>query len=224
MNIYTSISELVGKTPLLEPRNYAQAHRLNARLLLKLDHLNPAGSMKDRIALAMINEAEASGQLKPGAVIIEPTSGNTGIGLAAIAASRGYRIILTMPESMSVERRNILKAYGADIVLTEDSQGMKGAIAKAQDLAAATPGSFIPSQFTNPTNPRAHYETTGQEILNTLGDKIGGFVSGIGTGGTLVGTAKKLKEIAEFIEPFRKMWDDRFNKLESIMKNYKSKK
>ncbi len=139
MNIYTSISELVGKTPLLEPRNYAQAHRLNARLLLKLDHLNPAGSMKDRIALAMINEAEASGQLKPGAVIIEPTSGNTGIGLAAIAA-RGYRIILTMPESMSVERRNILKAYGADIVLTEDSQGMKGAIAKAQDLAAATSG------------------------------------------------------------------------------------
>ena len=178
MNIYTSISELVGKTPLLEPRNYAQAHRLNARLLLKLDHLNPAGSMKDRIALAMINEAEASGQLKPGAVIIEPTSGNTGIGLAAIAASRGYRIILTMPESMSVERRNILKAYGADIVLTEDSQGMKGAIAKAQDLAAATPGSFIPSQFTNPTNPRAHYETTGVEIWEDTDGEVDIVVAG----------------------------------------------
>ena len=193
MNIYTSISELVGKTPLLEPRNYAQAHRLNARLLLKLDHLNPAGSMKDRIALAMINEAEASGQLQSGSVIIEPTSGNTGIGLAAIAASRGYRIILTMPESMSVERRNILKAYGADIVLTEDSQGMKGAIAKAQDLAAATPGSFIPSQFTNPTNPRAHYETTGVEIYNQVKD-IDIFVCGVGTGGTISGVGKYLKE------------------------------
>ena len=194
MNIYTSISELVGKTPLLEPRNYAQAHRLNARLLLKLDHLNPAGSMKDRIALAMINEAEASGQLKPGAVIIEPTSGNTGIGLAAIAASRGYRIILTMPESMSVERRNILKAYGADIVLTEDSQGMKGAIAKAQDLAAATPGSFIPSQFTNPTNPRAHYETTGVEIWEDTDGEVDIVVAGVGTGGTITGIGRLLKE------------------------------
>ena len=193
MNIYTSISELVGKTPLLEPRNYAQAHRLNARLLLKLDHLNPAGSMKDRIALAMINEAEASGQLQSGSVIIEPTSGNTGIGLAAIAASRGYRIILTMPESMSVERRNILKAYGADIVLTEDSQGMKGAIAKAQDLAAATPGSFIPSQFTNPTNPRAHYETTGVEIWEDTDGKVDIFVAGVGTGGTVSGVGKYLK-------------------------------
>lgn len=194
MNIYTSISELVGKTPLLEPRNYAQAHRLNARLLLKLDHLNPAGSMKDRIALAMINEAEASGQLKSGSVIIEPTSGNTGIGLAAIAASRGYRIILTMPESMSVERRNILKAYGADIVLTEDSQGMKGAIAKAQDLAATTPGSFIPSQFTNPTNPRAHYETTGVEIWEDTDGEVDIVVAGVGTGGTITGIGRLLKE------------------------------
>jgi len=194
MNIYTSISELVGKTPLLEPRNYAQAHRLNARLLLKLDHLNPAGSMKDRIALAMINEAEASGQLQSGSVIIEPTSGNTGIGLAAIAASRGYRIILTMPESMSVERRNILKAYGADIVLTEDSQGMKGAIAKAQDLAATTPGSFIPSQFTNPTNPRAHYETTGVEIWEDTDGEVDIVVAGVGTGGTITGIGRLLKE------------------------------
>ena len=177
MNIYTSISELVGKTPLLEPRNYAQAHRLNARLLLKLDHLNPAGSMKDRIALAMINEAEASGQLKSGSVIIEPTSGNTGIGLAAIAASRGYRIILTMPESMSVERRNILKA-----------------IAKAQDLAATTPGSFIPSQFTNPTNPRAHYETTGVEIWEDTDGEVDIVVAGVGTGGTITGIGRLLKE------------------------------
>ena len=181
MNIYTSISELVGKTPLLEPRNYAQAHRLNARLLLKLDHLNPAGSMKDRIALAMINEAEASGQLQSGSVIIEPTSGNTGIGLAAIAASRGYRIILTMPESMSV-------------VLTEDSQGMKGAIAKAQDLAATTPGSFIPSQFTNPTNPRAHYETTGVEIWEDTDGEVDIVVAGVGTGGTITGIGRLLKE------------------------------
>ena len=194
MNIYTSRSELVGKTALLEPRNYAQAHRLNARLLLKLDHLNPAGSMKDRIALAMINEAEASGQLKSGSVIIEPTSGNTGIGLAAIAASRGYRIILTMPESMSVERRNILKAYGADIVLTEDSQGMKGAIAKAQDLAATTPGSFIPRQFTNPTNPRAHYETTGVEIWEDTDGEVDIVVAGVGTGGTITGIGRLLKE------------------------------
>jgi len=171
MNIYTSISELVGKTPLLEPRNYAQAHRLNARLLLKLDHLNPAGSMKDRIALAMINEAEASGQLQSGSVII-----------------------LTMPESMSVERRNILKAYGADIVLTEDSQGMKGAIAKAQDLAATTPGSFIPSQFTNPTNPRAHYETTGVEIWEDTDGEVDIVVAGVGTGGTITGIGRLLKE------------------------------
>ena len=194
MNIYTSISELVGKTPLLEPRNYAQAHRLNARLLLKLDHLNPAGSMKDRIALAMINEAEASGQLKSGSVIIEPTSGNTGIGLAAIAASRGYRIILTMPESMSVERRNILKAYGADIVLTEDSQGMKGAIAKADELAKEIPNSFIPGQFVNPANPKVHKETTGPEIWKDTDGAVDIFVAGVGTGGTVTGTGEYLKE------------------------------
>ena len=194
MNIYTSISELVGKTPLLEPRNYAQAHRLNARLLLKLDHLNPAGSMKDRIALAMINEAEASGQLQSGSVIIEPTSGNTGIGLAAIAASRGYRIILTMPESMSVERRNILKAYGADIVLTEDSQGMKGAIAKAEELRAATPGSVILQQFENPANPAVHVRTTGQEIWRDTDGKVDIFVAGVGTGGTVSGVGAALKE------------------------------
>ena len=193
MNIYTSISELVGKTPLLEPRNYAQAHRLNARLLLKLDHLNPAGSMKDRIALAMINEAEASGQLQSGSVIIEPTSGNTGIGLAAIAASRGYRIILTMPESMSVERRNILKAYGADIVLTEDSQGMKGAIAKAEELKAVTPGAVILQQFENPANPAMHLRTTGLEIWRDTEGKVDIFVAGVGTGGTVSGVGEALK-------------------------------
>lgn len=193
MNIYTSISELVGKTPLLEPRNYAQAHRLNARLLLKLDHLNPAGSMKDRIALAMINEAEASASSnRVPSSLNQPAA--TRHCLAAIAASRGYRIILTMPESMSVERRNILKAYGADIVLTEDSQGMKGAIAKAQDLAATTPGSFIPSQFTNPTNPRAHYETTGVEIWEDTDGEVDIVVAGVGTGGTITGIGRLLKE------------------------------
>jgi cysteine synthase A len=194
MRTYTSISELVGNTPLLEPVNYKKAKGVNTSLLLKLEHLNPAGSVKDRIAKAMINAAEASGQLKPGSVIIEPTSGNTGIGLASIAASRGYRVILTMPENMSVERRNILKAYGADIVLTEASKGMKGAIAKAQDLAATTPGSFIPSQFTNPVNPQAHYETTGREIWNDTDGKVDIVVAGVGTGGTITGIGKYLKE------------------------------
>ena len=194
MQTYTSISELVGNAPLLEPVNYKKAKGVNTSLLLKLEHLNPAGSVKDRIAKAMINAAEASGQLKPGSVIIEPTSGNTGIGLASIAASRGYRVILTMPENMSVERRNILKAYGADIVLTEASKGMKGAIAKAQDLAATTPGSFIPSQFTNPVNPQAHYETTGREIWNDTDGKVDIVVAGVGTGGTITGIGKYLKE------------------------------
>lgn len=192
--IYTSVLDLIGHTPLLEPVKFGADKNLQARLLVKLESFNPAGSAKDRIAKAMIEDAEKRGVLKKGGVIIEPTSGNTGIGLAAIAASRGYRIILTMPESMSVERRNILKAYGADIVLTEDSQGMKGAIAKAQDLAATTPGSFIPSQFTNPTNPRAHYDTTGVEIWEDTDGEVDIVVAGVGTGGTITGIGRLLKE------------------------------
>ena len=192
--IKKELTELIGGTPLLELSRLSRKHDAKAQVVAKLEYFNPGGSVKDRIALAMIEDAEARGILKPGAVIIEPTSGNTGIGLAAIAASRGYRIILTMPESMSVERRNILKAYGADIVLTEDSQGMKGAIAKAQDLAAATPGSFIPSQFTNPTNPRAHYETTGVEIWEDTDGEVDIVVAGVGTGGTITGIGRLLKE------------------------------
>ena len=192
--IKKELTELIGGTPLLELSRLSKKHDAKAQIIAKLEYFNPGGSVKDRIALAMIEDAEAKGILKPGAVIIEPTSGNTGIGLAAIAASRGYRIILTMPESMSVERRNILKAYGADIVLTEDSQGMKGAIAKAQDLAAATPGSFIPSQFTNPTNPRAHYETTGVEIWEDTDGEVDIVVAGVGTGGTITGIGRLLKE------------------------------
>ncbi len=193
-NIHASITELVGRTPLLEPVHYNKAHGLKARLLVKLEYFNPAGSVKDRIANAIIADAEASGKLQPGGTIIEPTSGNTGIGLAAIAAAKGYRAILTMPETMSVERRNILKAYGAEIVLTEGARGMKGAIAKAEELRAATPGAIIAGQFTNPVNPATHYATTGPEIWEDTEGQVDAFVAGVGTGGTLSGVGKFLKE------------------------------
>lgn len=193
MNIYRNITELIGGTPLLELVNYDRKHGLDAVILAKLESLNPAGSVKDRIARAMIDTAEADGHLKPDSVIIEPTSGNTGIGLAAVASSRGYRIILTMPETMSVERRNLLKAYGAELVLTDGAQGMKGAIAKAEELAAAMPGSFIPGQFVNPANPEAHFRTTGPEIWNDTDGRVDIFVAGVGTGGTVTGVGKYLK-------------------------------
>lgn len=192
--INKSILDLIGNTPLLEAENIERAEGLEATVLLKLEYFNPAGSVKDRIARAMIEDAEKTGALKKGSTIIEPTSGNTGIGLAAIAASKGYRIILTMPETMSVERRNILKAYGAEIVLTDGTKGMTGAIAKANELAKEIPDSFIPGQFVNPVNPKAHIATTGPEIWNDTDGKVDIFIAGVGTGGTLTGTGEYLKE------------------------------
>ena len=192
-NIYKSASELIGNTPLVEVTNIEKELGLEAKVLVKLEYFNPAGSVKDRVALAMIEDAEKKGQLKEGSVIIEPTSGNTGIGLAAIAAAKGYRAILTMPETMSVERRNILKAYGAEIVLTEGAKGMKGAIAKAEELAAEIEGSFIPGQFVNPANSAAHRETTGPEIWKDTDGKVDLFIAGVGTGGTVTGVGEYLK-------------------------------
>lgn len=193
MRVYRKITDLIGGTPLLELTNYEKANELNAKIYAKLEYFNPAGSVKDRIAKAMLDDAEEKGLLKPGAVIIEPTSGNTGIGLASVAASRGYKVILTMPETMSVERRNLLKAYGAELVLTEGAKGMPGAIAKAKELAEQTPNSYIPSQFTNPANPAVHLKTTGPEIWADTDGKVDIFVAGVGTGGTLSGVGAYLK-------------------------------
>ncbi len=191
--IFTSADQLIGKTPLLELTNLEKNLGLKATILAKLEYFNPAGSVKDRVAKAMIDDAEASGALKPGSVIIEPTSGNTGIGLAAVAAARGYRIIIVMPETMSVERRQLMKAYGAELVLSEGSKGMTGAIAKAEELAKEIPSSFIPGQFVNPANPKAHFETTGPEIYEDTDGNVDIFVAGVGTGGTITGTGEYLK-------------------------------
>lgn len=193
-NIYTSADQLIGKTPLLELTQIEKSEGLNAKILAKLEYFNPAGSVKDRIAKAMIDDAEAKGILKTGSTIIEPTSGNTGIGLASVAAARGYRIIIVMPETMSVERRQIMKAYGAELVLTEGAKGMKGAIAKAEELAKEIPGSFIPGQFVNPANPEVHERTTGPEIWEDTDGKVDIFVAGVGTGGTITGTGRYLKK------------------------------
>ena len=193
MKVFKKITDLIGGTPLLELTSLEEKNELGAKVLAKLEYFNPAGSVKDRIAKAMIDDAEAKGLLKEGSVIIEPTSGNTGIGLASVAAARGYRLIITMPETMSIERRNLMKAYGAELVLTEGSKGMKGAIAKAEELAQEIKGSFIPSQFTNPANPAVHEKTTGVEIWNDTDGKVDIFVAGVGTGGTLSGVGAYLK-------------------------------